>query len=248
MIFVDHASVAVPAVLHSKEADMARKAAQEYFKPPLKLRRQQRFSFNPKIWVGCLKDLATLFSWKCGYCESVVDRLESANVDHFRPKSDSIDLKGKSSPDGYWWLAYEWQNLRFGCEICNTNKRNQFPVSGKRAESNAGLRGLAEEHAYLLDPCSDTPDNFLQFDEKGHVTGKRGVDIAYRNRGEKYWGENRGAITVEILGLNRSELVAKRSRAFADLKKAGQNLQWTAFLAPQSESVYFRYSIRNCRI
>ena len=69
-----------------------------------------------------------------------------------------------STPDAYWWLAYEWANLYFSCEVCNRNKRNQFPVIGERAPTGATGRALRKELALLIDPCVDRPEWYMAYD------------------------------------------------------------------------------------
>ena len=62
------------------------------------------------------------------------------DVEHYRPKAgyrqDAEDPLGRP---GYYWLAYEWSNLLFCCQICNQRfKRNLFPLvdPARRAETH----------------------------------------------------------------------------------------------------------------
>ena len=55
--------------------------------------------------------LFALFNGKCAYCESRDDPLAPLNVQHHRPEGGALALDGAFSPDHYWWLAYDWENL-----------------------------------------------------------------------------------------------------------------------------------------
>lgn len=54
---------------------------------------------------------------KCAYCEASTSVVAHGDVEHFRPKSI------------YWWLAYDFDNYLFACQICNQiYKKDFFPV------------------------------------------------------------------------------------------------------------------------
>ena len=48
-------------------------------------------------------------SGKCMYCESKMEHISYAHVEHIKPKSKFPELE------------FEWTNLGFSCQICNTN-------------------------------------------------------------------------------------------------------------------------------
>jgi hypothetical protein len=60
--------------------------------------------------------VVAVFHNKCAYCESILLHEKSVPFDHFRPINDAVGADGDLLPDGYWWLAYEWQNLYAVCE------------------------------------------------------------------------------------------------------------------------------------
>ena len=67
---------------------------------------------------------------KCGFCEAKLDHIAYGDVEHFRPKA-GYRQKGNDplQKPGYYWLAYEWDNLLFSCQICNQRyKKNLFPI------------------------------------------------------------------------------------------------------------------------
>lgn len=81
--------------------------------------------------------LLELFHYKCAYCES---RIEKCEVEHYRPKGR---VDGSAHP-GYYWLAYEWENLYPSCESCNKT----FKEKGVFGDHRLG--------------ASKTPDAFLR--------------------------------------------------------------------------------------
>ena len=218
MIFVDRSRASEPPILLSDRAKAAQAKAHKYFSVPRAKRLQSRFDFDASIWKECLDALAILFHQKCAYCESPYLHATGSALDHFRPKSLAVGLsgdlaktystRGEDLPDGYWWLAYEWDNLYHVCQTCNLNKRNMFPVSGPRAKQGTIGDGLSAEFAVLLDPCRDMPENFFVFDEAGYITPNPSVTKDQQDR---------AALTIQILGLNRATLVHERHLAAMDV-------------------------------
>ncbi len=91
-------------------------------------------------------------------------------------------------------LTFEWTNLLLSCPICNgpEYKGNRFP------EEAAG--------GPLINPCDDTPDEHLEFvfDPVAMLTTVIGKTP-------------RGEITEKLLGLNRHDLRAYRTRIIVRL-------------------------------
>jgi uncharacterized protein (TIGR02646 family) len=140
--------------------------------------------------------LITVFQGKCAYCESSVVASSFVNVDNFRPKSRV--LEDPSFP-GYWWLAYEWDNLYPCCQLCGT-RGSRFPISGERASPFDTGTALLKENPLLIDPCLDNPEDHLVFHDNGTVVGK----------------SDRGKTTIQIFNLNRESLVEERRWAVAE--------------------------------
>ncbi len=101
---------------------------------------------------------------KCCFCEHAYERKWST-VEHFRPKTKaSRDRKSTTSVRGYWWLAYEFENLYFCCSNCNTPKSDYFPLDP--ASPPLAVKTLASNGAELpiiLDPGVDDPEQHLTF-------------------------------------------------------------------------------------
>jgi uncharacterized protein (TIGR02646 family) len=207
--------------------------AKSFFKTPPAKRSQERYLFK-NIWEETREALETLFHNKCAYCESPLIPGEGL-IEHFRPKIEALGLDGTSDPDWYWWLAYRWENLYLSCPTCAGNKLNLFPVVGNRAPINSVGPKLKEEHALLLDPCTDLPEVHLQFASDGRVHGIPHYDAKVRAR---YNRRNPGEITIKTLGLNRSHLVDTRRAVAQDIKALYDSL---ISMPSESPSDKFRY-------
>lgn len=201
---VDRLGVPVPLSLQSTRVRDARRAVEEILILPDVERRQRRSPYAPDYVQApdVRNSLREVFANKCAYCESDLTTGSSENVDHFRPVRVGHERSELQREHYYSWLAYEWGNLYLVCSHCNISKGNQFPVKGSRAPLLSSLDEVRRlERPHLLDPCHDDPDRHLNFYWNGEVRG---------------WTE-RGVTTVEILRLNRDELVEKRSTAFHDM-------------------------------
>ena len=126
----------VPAVLETKGVDKRNEYCVEYTNNSAPyMAGRQTFDIDQNIYGhNTVKSkLLNLQSQKCCYCESKVGKgkQSSGDIEHFRPKKYSQQKeKGKKEFPGYYWLAYEWDNLYFSCEICNrVHKRNLFPLA-----------------------------------------------------------------------------------------------------------------------
>ena len=226
MIYVDRAAVPVPDFINDKHIHKAQVAAERFYRGRSKQsRRQERFGFPywNEFAAAMREPLNALFGGKCAYCETPLP----SGIDLFRPRAEAVGLiprsavRAKAAPrnwlaranresdrDGYWWLAYEWENAYPVCAECNRNKASNFPVIGSRAEPGTRGEALRSELALLLDPCVDHPEEYLVFDEEGHVASRRQPSRA-RSR---FFNVDRGAVTIDVLGLNRPALVEARRR------------------------------------
>lgn len=223
MIFVDRSRVPVPEILLSDRAKKARAEARAYFSVPREKRLQTRFEFDPTFWRQSVDELTKLFRQKCAYCETPYVQTSAPYLDHFRPKALATGLPGDSAknygasrtdlPDGYWWLAYEWENLYCVCQICNHNKRDTFPVRGHRARPETTGDGLLKESPLLLDPCWDNSETFFQFDNNGHIMPNS--ELASDSE-----PAHRAQVTIQVLGLNRTDLIQRRSESAKEVRAA----------------------------
>ncbi len=65
----------------------------------------------PAIKIALLKET----NGKCAYCESKFEHIAYGDVEHISPKS--LDPS----------RIFNWDNLTLACDVCNTNKGNNFP-------------------------------------------------------------------------------------------------------------------------
>ncbi|MCP4354163.1 MAG: hypothetical protein GY793_00760 [Proteobacteria bacterium] len=144
-----------------------------------------------------MDELCKTFFNKCAYCEKKLTKITPANLDFFRPLKKAEHNNGKVDEEHYWWLGFEWFNLYLACIPCTEKKKRKFPIKQEnRSPIESNFEQLKEEEALLLDPCIDEPSNYLIFKNDGKV-------VAYSE-------SERGNTTIEVLKLNREELVLSR--------------------------------------
>lgn len=145
---------------------------------------------------------------KCCYCERIRDVNRESDVEHFRPKADIAE---ESDDWGYWWLAYEWENLFFSCRYCNQEyKKTQFPLQDPSRRARSETDDLDVETPILIDPTDDDPAHFIGFDWQrayGLLVFPYGLD-----------DDGRGAGTIKITGLDRAELNEDRASLLETLQ------------------------------
>lgn len=103
---------------------------------------------------------------KCCYCETKSTR-SNMDVEHFRPKTAySKTFKGNSYYPGYFWLAYDWNNLFLACQVCNQIFKNDFfPIEDE--ETRAQLNNLSTENElpFFVHPSFDEPEDDIEYIE-----------------------------------------------------------------------------------
>jgi uncharacterized protein (TIGR02646 family) len=129
---------------------------------------------------------------KCAFCESNVSSVAHGDIEHFRPKKYWVqnDRLGETGP-GYYWMAYDFNNLLFSCQICNQrNKKNYFPIRRPefRAVNHHHSFNLVKEKPFFINPSIENPKFLIGF---------RGPEAIGRDK------NYRGKKTIDSLGLNR---------------------------------------------
>lgn len=206
MKYVDRRRVSPPRILTGSEAQAYRTSIAAYlsagsldYRPP---EPPRQIYYDREV----REKLHALFEGACAYCETPLTPVSELNIDHYRPISGAVTRMGarpgRSPPDPrrYVWLALDWENLFPACHACLRGKRNFFPVSRKPADGPED--DLAREYPVLLNPCLDHPAEHLALVEGGVLKGR----------------DSRGATTIELLALNRVELVEQRGML---LRQAG---------------------------
>lgn len=164
--------------------------------PELYSTKEGKFNFDSGMY-GCetvRSALKTAHFLKCCYCESRVTHVSYGEVEHYRPKAAWQQRhKTRLNRPGYHWLAYSWNNLLWSCKVCNGSyKRNLFPLSDPDSRDCPG-RDLANEQPLIINPSSQDPRLHIRFVHE--------VAQPQSEAGER---------TIEVLGLNRSELCDER--------------------------------------
>ncbi|MCA0873048.1 hypothetical protein LCL97_19635 [Seohaeicola saemankumensis] len=115
-------------------------------------------------------------------------------------------------------------------EVQNTGKKDVFPIAGRRAEAETD--NLTLEQAYLLDPCRDDPEEHLTYhldpDDMIALVLPRGDDAtavpalgetdAVVDGAASAGVSVRGAVSIQVYGLNRLGLVQARTRVLRHLE------------------------------
>lgn len=201
-------------------------------------------TFDEPVWKGFrdwLKE--NVFHNKCAYCETTITGFPG-DTEHFRPKGRVKRLlkNGKTeivkvvdelgdemTHPGYFWLAYNWQNLLPSCEYCNTagGKGELFPLEEQKSyvairrltvnEVNELFDNITQspsspdfyylepkaldrfEGRLLLHPYYDSPEEHLLFALDGSVQA---------------WDKSdRGEASIKVYNLNeRSKVAARRQQ------------------------------------
>ena len=184
----------------------------------------QTATINSRLYKALKKEVyfndEGVFRGKCAYCEQKISGDQHGDIEHFRPKKRvtdennnlvQIESEGETKPHpGYYWLAYDWRNLLPSCQICNQpsstlrdepiGKRNRFPISGPRA-IRPGEE--AEEEPLLINPTVDDPNEHLRLEAHSGVLAPI---------------TDKGAMSIEILGLNERGLPGRRAAAYEQTK------------------------------
>jgi uncharacterized protein (TIGR02646 family) len=141
------------------------------------------------------RDLWKQQAMRCCYCEAHIPS-DYNDVEHFRPKARANRGNGTFEP-GDWWLAWTWENLLFSCPGCNRSAKNDlFPLEASSVPLLPDEPPPGRELPTLIDPCSEDPVESLQFVFDGRHWRPTG-----RN------GSRRGQRTIELLKLDRAELL-----------------------------------------
>ncbi|MFP2959844.1 hypothetical protein ACLEPN_18925 [Myxococcus sp. 1LA] len=163
---------------------------------------------------------------KCAYCETYILHTSHGDVEHFRPKSEYSGDPGEETARGYFWLAYDWNNLFLACPICNeTFKHTYFALmpeveglldGSDRMSPGDSVDGTTEKPV-LIDPERENPRALLEFDP--FTTQLRAIESLDGVPSTTFAVDAaRAGKNILHLGLNRGDLVAARHRHRAFLR------------------------------
>jgi uncharacterized protein (TIGR02646 family) len=155
---------------------------------------QKKFDFDSTIYGHkTVKDILKKAQHdKCCFCESKVTHISYGDVEHFRPKAGARQKRGASlERPGYYWLAYEWSNLFFSCQLCNQRyKENLFPLKKPADRAKSHNDDIDIEKPLFIDPTEDV---------RKYISFREEVIFAVNDN-------PRGKATIRALGLDRDEL------------------------------------------
>lgn len=146
---------------------------------------------------------------KCCFCEVRIEHpYMHRHVEHWRPKGGvRQDSDGADEFPGYYWLAYDWDNLLLACVVCNsTFKGTCFPLADPAARARSHRDRIRAETPLLLKPDVDDPTLHIEWD-----------DDQPRGLSPEGWK------TIEVVGLIRQDDV-KRTRHFQEIQQAYHRL------------------------
>ena len=176
--------------------------------------------------VEVKKALEKLFYDKCAYCESRPTATNPWDVEHYRPKGRVAE---RDDHPGYYWLAYDWENLLPACTFCNQRRKDQpryddpralpaqgkldqFPIENENHRAMSPDDNLDAERPLLLNPCVDRPETHLTYDIQGQIHPTDEHDL-------------RAKETIRICALRRRRLRTARARIVVVMSKAMRNLR-----------------------
>ena len=127
-------------------------------------------------WTALREDFTAYSNDKCWYVECKNLGTDD-DIDHFRPK---LGVKEDPSHPGYYWLAFDWTNLRLSCHRANRPRTNpetgetggkaeHFPLIDPRTRAKGPNDNLLLEVPALLDPTKLADVVLLSFKPNGEV-------------------------------------------------------------------------------
>ena len=185
-----------PDVLLNRGVKQTKKDKAAYDNDPDGYRSgNQKFQFKNTIYghESVKQVLLNAQHDKCCYCEVKGGTKE---VEHYRPKGAVKEARGtKEKFPGYYWLAYEWDNLLMSCGDCNRNKSSLFPLIDESRRVYNHHDNIEDEKPLIINPVKDDP--------RKHILYSRQEPIPITELGQK---------TIECLKLRNHNLQESRLR------------------------------------
>ncbi|SFJ59977.1 TIGR02646 family protein [Candidatus Pantoea symbiotica] len=202
--------------------------------------KRESFKFSVYKSDDVKKRLEELFHGKCAYCESFYASQAPVDVEHYRPKGavegehqhpgywwvamdwenllpSCIDCNRRRKQI----IPVVVNNMRQLHQNMQTGKKDSFPILGVR--SLAENKNFSQEKPLLLDPTRDNPSEHITYCIKndnavGLIIPQMIHDVDENNHDYAMLGQERlernisirGAISIQVYGLNRIKLVQER--------------------------------------
>lgn len=238
---VDRASVGTPKSLLPGGAGPKElvKARNHRNAPPQPGEKKKSFEYTAYKGDDVRAALEKLFHGKCAYCETVYAASAPVDIEHYRPKGAVAE---DPTHGGYWWIAMQWDNLLPSCIDCNrqrgqvlvepstslaalaatakptisqAGKKDSFPLAFTGVRELAEGTNFSSEHALLINPCRDDPASSLMYSFDPAYPA--GLILPTGDEDQR----KRGAVSIQIYGLNRLKLVQDRTRVLRCLEFLG---------------------------
>jgi hypothetical protein len=127
-------------------------------------------------WTALRNAFADYSHDKCWYVECRNLGTDD-DIDHFRPK---LGVKEDAAHPGYYWLAFDWTNLRLSCHRANRPRTNSetgetggkaehFPLINAQTRAREPGDDIGLEIPALLDPTKMADVVLLSFKPNGEV-------------------------------------------------------------------------------
>lgn len=156
---------------------------------------------NSDHWTQLKPWLLALSHGKCWFSE-VRELYSHYDVEHFRPKKQAKALDG-AERDGYWWLAFDYMNLRACGNVGNRKKGGWFPLRDGSQCSTYAAQCEECEVNYFIDPTDEEDVKLIAFDESGAMIPDPGCQP---------WERQRVAETVRRLKLDEHSALQEERR------------------------------------
>jgi uncharacterized protein (TIGR02646 family) len=191
--------------------------------------RQTFINANATIWRELKQHLNRISHGKCWYSEVLIADTD-LEVEHFRPKGKIS--KAATPHRGYWWLAFNHNNLRLASPLVNKRRTDarQGDVQGKGSffplldetnrvpDDSLPPRDTRHERPVLIDPCNGADVMLLDYSiERGKVSERFTVDqneIRFK----------RAKASIEFYHLNEGTLIKKRKGLQVRIERLAQRI------------------------
>jgi len=189
-----------------------------------------------KVWRDLANPLSVLRKGKCWYSESKNSGSDK-DVDHFRPKNRVAE---DPAHEGYWWLAFQWNNYRYSCQWCNQRrvddgtdggKGDQFPLAPGSFRARLEGDNLQMEEVELLDPIDPEDWKLLTFLPNGQPTPAK--DKGTREH-------DRAATSILVYHLHSRELVVERKTLASTIRQLVESMDiaYSKIIDPDMKAIY----------
>lgn len=176
---------------------------------------------SKKVWRDFYALLPANLKKKCWYCEAEEIRSDMP-VDHFRPKQE---VEGQANHDGYWWLAFDWENYRCACTFCNSRrnmeetsggKQTKFPLINESDRAYVPTDNWKNETPAFLDPFDPDDEKLLWFDNDGKPEASPQCPAPLQRKVTN---------SINIFHLHETKLVRKRNKLRLTIDKDVKDLR-----------------------